>query len=259
MTKAPPPPVASSRSAVEDPCVTSVLLLSSSYTWGTGYLDHAEAEIRDVLTGVHEVLFVPWAMLHHVAYAAKARERFESMGFHLRSVHDVPEPVRAVAEAEAVFVGGGNTFRLLKALYESRVLEAVRERVASGMPYIGSSAGSIVAGPTIRTTKDMPIVQPPSFEALGLVGFQISPHFLDPDPVSRHMGETQEERISQFHEEADVPVAGLREGAMLRVTEASVVLKGGAGARLFRRGQPPIEARPVEEVGAILKAAGARP
>jgi dipeptidase E len=177
----------------------------------------------------------------------------------VRSVHETPEPARAVAEAEAVFVGGGNTFRLLKALWEFRVLDAIRERVASGMPYLGSSAGSIVAGPTIRTTKDMPIVQPPSFEALGLVEFQISPHFLDPDPASRHMGETQEERISQFHEEADVPVAGLREGAMLRVTGASVVLKGGAGARLFRRGASPLEARPVEDVGAILKAAGARP
>lgn len=238
--------------------MTRVLLLSSSYTWGTGYLDHAEAEIRDVLTGVHEVLFVPWAMFRHDAYAAKARERFETMGFHLRSVHVTPEPARAIAEAEAVFVGGGNTFRLLKALYESRVLDAIRRRVASGMPYVGSSAGSIVAGPTIRTTKDMPIVQPPSFDSLGLVGFQISPHFLDPDPASRHMGETQEERISQFHEEADIPVAGLREGAMLRVTDASVVLKGGAGARLFRRGSSPVEARPVEEVGSILRAAGAR-
>lgn len=236
--------------------MTRMLLLSSSFTWGTGYLDHAEGEIREILAGVAELLFVPWAVSDHDAYAGKARGRFEAMGLRLRSVHEAPEPVRAVEAAEALFVGGGNTFRLLKQLHERRVLDAIRRRVASGMPYVGSSAGSIVAGPTIRTTKDMPIVQPPSFASLGLVDFQISPHFLDPDPASRHMGETQEERIAQFHEESDVPVAGLREGAVLRVADGNVALKGVAGARLFRRGAPPAEARPVADVTAILTRSG---
>jgi dipeptidase E len=120
------------------------------------------------------------------------------------------------------------------------------------MPYIGSSAGSNVSCPTIKTTKDMPIVQPPSFEALGLVPFQISPHYLDPDPNSTHMGETQEERIVQFHEENATPVVGLREGAMLRVTDGSVVLKGSAGARIFRQGRPPVETTPVADVSQLL-------
>lgn len=175
------------------------------------------------------------------------------MGLAATSVHERPDPRGSAARAEAVFVGGGNTFRLLRALYDNDLLAPIRRRVADGMPFIGSSAGAIVAGPTIRTTKDMPIVQPPSFDALSLVTFQISPHFLDPDPQSTHMGETQEERIFQFHEENGAPVAGLREGAMLRVDGASVVLKGSAGARFFRKGRPPVEAAPVADVGALLE------
>jgi dipeptidase E len=230
-----------------------LLLISSSTVFGRGYLDDAEEEIRAVLDGIRTVLFVPYALHDADAYAAKGRARFGSMGIATTSLHEEPDPRRAVERAEAAFVGGGNTFRLLKALYGCDLLEPIRRRVAGGMPFIGSSAGAIVAGPTIRTTKDMPIVQPPSFESLGLVPFQISPHFLDPDPRSTHMGETQEERILQFHEESETPVAGLREGAMLRVEGASVVLKGSAGARLFRRGRPPVETTPVADVGALLE------
>ena len=232
--------------------MTRLLLISNSTLHGRGYLDHAEDEIRRALDGARTVLFVPDALHDRDAYAAKARARFLAMGFSLASVHEVPDPVKAVEEAEAVFIGGGNTFRLLKALYESGTLSPIRERVRGGMPYIGSSAGSNVAGPTIRTTKDMPIVQPPSFDALGLVPFQISPHYLDPDPKSTHMGETQEERILQFHEERDTPVAGLREGAMLRVADGSILLAGTAGARIFRRGQPPAETLPGDELGGLL-------
>lgn len=233
--------------------MTRALLISNSTLFGGGYLDHAEEEIRDVLDGIRTVLFVPYALHDVDAYAAKARARLAGMGLAAASVHEGPDPRVSAARAEAVFVGGGNTFRLLRALYDNDLLAPIRRRVADGMPFIGSSAGAIVAGPTIRTTKDMPIVQPPSFDALSLVTFQISPHFLDPDPQSTHMGETQEERIFQFHEENGAPVAGLREGAMLRVDGASVVLKGSAGARFFRRGRPPVEAAPVADVGALLE------
>ncbi len=231
---------------------TRLLLISNSTLFGRGYLDHAEEEIRDLTRGIRTVLFVPYALHDVDAYAARARGRLAGMGLAATSIHEEPDPRDSVARAEAVFVGGGNTFRLLRALYDADLLAAIRRRVADGMPFIGSSAGAIVAGPTIRTTKDMPIVQPPSFDALSLVPFQISPHFLDPDPRSTHMGETQEERILQFHEESATPVAGLREGAMLRVEGSSVVLKGSAGARLFRRGKPPVEATPVADVGAVL-------
>jgi dipeptidase E len=225
-----------------------VLLISNSTLYGSGYLDHAEAEIRSFLGTVKRVLFVPFALFDRDAYTTMARERFQKMGHNLESIHTANDPQQAVNEVEAIFVGGGNTFRLLKALYDTNVLRVIRQRVAEGMPYIGSSAGSNVAGPTIKTTKDMPIVQPPSFDALGLVPFQISPHFLDPDPNSTHMGETQEERILQFLEENDTPVAGLREGAMVRAENGSHILKGSSGARMFRKGHEPVEAKPGERL-----------
>ena len=220
-----------------------VLLISNSTLYGSGYLDHAEEEIRTFLPGVRNVLFVPYALYDRDAYAAMAQERFERMGYALDSIH-ASDPQEAVTHAEAIFVGGGNTFRLLKALYDTDVLHLIRQRVLEGLSYIGSSAGSNVAGPTIKTTKDMPIVQPPSFDALGLVPFQISPHFQDPDPNSTHMGETQEERIRQFLEENETPVFGLREGAMVRVEKGTMILKGSSGARIFRKGVEPVETLP---------------
>lgn len=221
-----------------------VLLISNSTLYGSGYLDHAEGEIRSFLRGVRSVLFIPYALYDRDTYASMAQKRFERMGFALESIHRAVDPRQAVDIAESIFIGGGNTFRLLKALYDTDVLNAIRQRVKDGMPYVGSSAGSNVAGPTIKTTKDMPIVQPPSFDALGLVPFQISPHFQDPDPNSRHMGETQEERIIQFHEENDTPVFGLREGAIVRVEKGTMILKGSSGARIFRKGVEPVETLP---------------
>jgi dipeptidase E len=219
-----------------------LLLISNSTLYGRGYLDHAEEEIRDIVGARTNVLFVPYAVHNRRAYAAKAEERLREMGLSVTSIHDVSNMQRAVGEAEVIFVGGGNTFRLLKGLHDHDLLDPIRQRVAAGVPYIGSSAGSIVACPTLKTTKDMPVVQPPSFEALGLVPFQISPHYLDPDAASTHMGETQEERIMQFLEENEAPVVGLREGSVLRVQAGTVVLKGTHTARIFRRGEQPFEA-----------------
>lgn len=229
-----------------------VLLISNSTLFGSGYLDHAESEIRDFLGAVRRIAFLPFAAYERGKYTAQARARFERMNCELMSLHDVSNPRREVESADAIFVGGGNTFRLLKGLYDFDLLEPIRRVVAEGTPYIGSSAGSIVAGPSLRTTKDMPVVEPPSFAALGLVAFQISPHYLDPDPSSKHMGETQEERILQFLEENEAPVAGLREGAMLRVEGERVTLRGSAGARLFRRGEQPVEVLPGAEVSELL-------
>ncbi|HEX3185758.1 MAG TPA: dipeptidase PepE [Pyrinomonadaceae bacterium] len=230
-----------------------ILLISNSTLFGSGYLDHAETEIRDFLGDIQRVLFVPFALYDRDAYALTARDRFKQMGYELTSVHNASDRFKAVAETQAIFIGGGNTFRLLKTLYDQSLLDPIRQRVAQGMPYIGSSAGSNVAGPTIKTTNDMPIVQPPSFDALGLVSFQINPHYLDPDPNSKHMGETREKRILEFLEENDTPVLGLREGAIARFENGSTVLKGSTGARIFRRGQQPIETLPGDQLDELLR------
>jgi dipeptidase E len=231
-----------------------ILLVSNSTIHGRGYLDHVEEEIRNLLGPARLVLFFPYALHDRDGYAAKATERFAAMGYEMKSAHAANDPQEAVAEADAIFIGGGNTFRLLKALQDLELIEPIRRRIRNGAPYIGSSAGSNVAGPTIKTTKDMPIVQPRSFDALGLVPFQISPHFQDPDPTSTHMGETQEERILQFLEENETPVLGMREGAWVRIENRSVTLRGTRGARIFRRGEEPVEAVTGDEISSLVGA-----
>ena len=223
----------------------SILLISNSTLHGSGFLDHAESEIRDFLGQVRRVLFVPFALQDRDGYATRVRDRLGLMGYGVESIHQVSDKQKAVGDAESIFIGGGNTFRLLKLLYQFDLIDLIRKRVDEGMLYMGSSAGSNVAAPTIRTTNDMPIVEPPSLDALGLVSFQINPHYLDPDPNSKHMGETREERILQFLEENETPVVGLREGAMLRIDSGTTTLKGTTGARIFRRGHEPVEVAPV--------------
>ena len=212
-----------------------LLLISNSTMHGGGYLKHCQHELADFLGAKKRVLFIPFALHDHDEYAAKARPSFEAMGHELLSAHTYDDKVKALDDADAVFIGGGNTFRLLSALARFDLLGAIRARALQGMPYVGSSAGTNVATLSIRTTNDMPITQPPSFDALQLVPFQINPHYLDPDPDSEHMGETREERILQFHEEHDAPVLGLREGCMLRVDGQRMSLRGTTAARLMQR------------------------
>jgi len=224
--------------------MSRVLLISSSRIYGSGYLDHCEATVRDFLGDAGQVLFVPFALADHAANSGRVRDRLGQMGLTVDSLHEARNPLTAVRKAKSIFIGGGNSFRLLDALYRGNLLESIRRRVEAGAPYLGSSAGSNVAGPTIKTTNDMPIIQPPSFEALGLVPFNINPHYLDPDPASTHMGETREERIREFHEVNDPVVVGLREGAMLRIEGKKAVLLGTMGARVFVKGGLPCEYPP---------------
>ena len=230
-----------------------LLLISNSTLYGGGYLDHCEEEIRDFLGEGRRVLFIPYALHDRDAYAATAIDRYRRMGYDCSSIHTAADPRQAAADADAFFTGGGNTFRLLKTLYDNDLIETIRERVAGGAPYMGSSAGTNVATWSIRTTNDMPIVQPPSFDALQLVPFNINPHYLDPDPGSKHMGETRQQRIEEFLEENDRTVVGLREGAMLRVEGDRVELRGSTGARLFRRGEEPREVLPVADLSELLR------
>jgi len=230
-----------------------LLLISNSTMHGGGFLEHCAAEIRDFLGPKKQVLFVPYALADHDAYASKAAAAFSAMGHDLVSVHTAKHSPQALESCSAVFVGGGNTFRLLTALYHYGLLAAIQQKAQAGMPYIGSSAGTNVATLSIRTTNDMPIVQPPSFQAMQLVPFQINPHYLDPDPDSKHMGETREERLRQFHEEHTTPVLGMREGCMLRVEGARAELRGTTKARLFRRGQEPEEFTPPCDLSFLLR------
>jgi dipeptidase E len=229
-----------------------LLLLSTSTVFGTEYLQHASAELADFLAETPRVLFIPYAIRDHDAYAAKARAAFERIGYGLDSLHEADAPSESLEQARAVFVGGGNTFRLLATLYGLDLVDLLRRRVREGMLYSGASAGANLACPTIKTTNDMPIVEPPTFEALGLVSFQINPHYLDPDPTSKHMGETRVTRIREFLEENDTPVVGLREGAMLRVEDEGILLKGASGARIFRRQRDDVEVRPVIAIEPLL-------
>jgi dipeptidase E len=214
-----------------------LLLISSSIVHGYGFLDHSETSIRKLLDGCRGLSFVPFAQHDHEGYTARVRERLAKLDLEVRQIHSRDD----VEAAEAIFIGGGNTFRLLKELYARELLDPIRARVRGGISYIGSSAGTNVATPTIRTTNDMPIVYPPSFDSLGLIHFQINPHYLDPDRASTHKGETREDRIREFHEENDTPVVGLREGSMLWIEDADVKLIGDYPARIFQKGREPEE------------------
>src|SRR2546430_1750197 len=214
-----------------------LLLISSSLVHGYGYLEQPEPEIKRHFAGTKRIAFVPFAAFDHAAYTAKVSARFAQMGFEI-------VPIEQLDRAEGIFVGGGNTFRLLKKLYDRNLLDPIHKRVRDGLPYIGSSAGSIVTCPTIRTTNDMPIVECKSLGAFGFIPFQLNGHYLDPDPGSTHKGETREERLREFHEENTTPVVGLREGTMLLVEDNSYKLLGLKPARVFRRGQEPIEVGP---------------
>jgi dipeptidase E len=218
-----------------------LMLLSNSTNHGRGYLDHAMPDIRAFLGPVRRLLFVPFALADRAGYAAKAAARFASEGIEVHALTEDRDGLSQLEQAEAVFVGGGNTFRLLLSLQRSGILDRLARRVRDGVPYVGASAGTNIAAPTIRTTNDMPIVEPRGFSALALLPFQINPHYLDADPKSPHMGETREERLREYLEENERPVLGLREGSWLVREGNSLKLAGEKGARLFRRDKEPEE------------------
>ena len=224
-----------------------LLLLSNSRNFGGEYLGHAAGLIKDFLgRAVEKVLFVPFAAVRvsYDDFAATVGGRFGELGYALESVHRQSDAVAAVARAQAIVVGGGNTFHLLKRLYDTGLIEAIRARARSGVPYVGWSAGANVAGLSIRTTNDMPIVQPPSLEAFGLVPFQLNPHYTD-ERIPNHAGETRAERIQEFITlHPGVPVVGLREGSTLRVEGPRLELLGEKAARVFVGGREPSEHEP---------------
>jgi dipeptidase E len=207
-------------------------------------------QVKALFGPVGRVLFVPYALGDHDLYLQKVVEKGLHAGYELDGIHRRPDPKAAVRRARAIFVGGGNTFRLLSDLYRFDLLDVIRETVRGGTPYLGISAGTNVACPTIKTTNDMPITMPPRLDALGLVPFQVNPHYFTgptfvktEDSFREHFGETRDDRIREFHEMNDAVVIGLWEGGILRVDDPEVVL-GGAPARIFRMGQEPEDVSP---------------
>lgn len=238
-----------------------LVLMSNSTNFGGGYLDHAAAAIESLFAGVKRIGFVPFAIQDQTGYHERVVNRFRDFGIEVVRIAEGVGGARAVDAIEGIFVGGGNTWRLLDKLQRAALIAPIRARVRAGMPYLGSSAGTGVAAPTIMTTNDMPIVTPESVESLGLVPFQLNCHYQDPDSASHHMGETRETRLREYHEENATPVVGLREGSWLEVDDGGaaadaarpgaatdrrlrVHLRGPHKARIFRRGAEPFEASP---------------
>jgi dipeptidase E len=234
-----------------------LLLISNSTNPGETYLDYPKKQIQAFLEkdNVKEILFVPYAAVtfSYDEYVKKVQTRFDEFGIKVRGIHREDSPVAAVESAQAIAVGGGNTFHLLKYIRQAGIVDAVREKVRNGMPYIGWSAGSNVACPTICTTNDMPVVDPGTFEAFNLIPFQINPHYLDSHPQG-HAGETREQRIEEYiAANPDKYVAGLREGCMLIYRNGKLVLEGSRPLRVFRNGQKPMELTRNDDLNFLLK------
>ncbi|MBT8399981.1 MAG: dipeptidase PepE [Rhodothermia bacterium] len=233
-----------------------LLLLSNSTNHRQPYLGHAIPLIGSFLgPDVDTVAFVPYAgvTVDYDRYANLVAEKFAAAGFSVVSVHESRDPADVVRGADAIAVGGGNTFRLIERLYEFGLRKAIREEVLAGKPYIGWSAGSNVACPTIRTTNDMPIVEPPGFDALDLVPFQINPHYLDSHP-EKHQGETREQRIMEFIElNPNTYVVGLREGSTMEVRGGKATLHGDKPCRVFVSGQEPREVGPDDNLTFLFR------
>lgn len=226
-----------------------LLIVSTSKIYGTKYMQYLLKEVQMFFMASPEVLFIPYARpggISYDAYTALPRKAFEEIGIKVKGIHEFSDPVKAIEKSKGIFVGGGNTFLLLKTLYDNKLMAPIREAVRKGTPYMGSSAGSNITGLTIGTSNDMPIVYPPSFDALQLVPFNINPHYLDPDPNTTHQGETREERINEFHYQNHQPVIGLREGGWLHLEQNVLQLKGEYKARLFERGLQTRELEPGE-------------
>ncbi len=215
-----------------------LLLASTSTVHGQKYLEYLKDDIKEFFKGVKTIVFIPYARPGGITwdeYTEVARKAFEPLGFDIRGVHEMDDAPEAIKRAEGVFTGGGNTFVLLNTLYEKGLIPQLRDRILSGMPYMGSSAGTNIAGAGIETTNDMPVLHPPSFEALHVVPFNINPHYLDPDPGSKHMGETRETRIKEFLVFNNRKVVGLREGSHLWIEGGNVELRGTLPTRIFSR------------------------
>ena len=218
----------------------NLIIASTSTLFGGEYLEYLMPELEQHFKDCATILFIPYARpggISHYDYTDRVKTAFAAIGKKVAGLHEFENPVEAIEKAEAIFTGGGNTFLLVTQLYKNKVMTLLADAVKKGTPYLGSSAGSNITGLTMQTTNDMPIVYPPDFRTLGLIPFNLNPHYIDADQQSKHMGETRETRIREFHHFNTIPVLGLREGSWLAVKGDTVTLKVNLSARLFRQGK----------------------
>jgi dipeptidase E len=231
-----------------------IIIASTSTLHNGNYLEYLFPILKNHFKNINTLLFIPYARpggITHDEYTKAASNAFEKLNIKVKGIHEFENPITAIENAEGIFTGGGNTFLLVSELYRNNVLDSIEKAVNNGTPYLGTSAGSNICGLTMGTTNDMPIIYPPSFRTFGFVSFNINPHYLDPDTSSKHMGETREMRINEFHKFNPQSVLGLREGSWLEVNGNSIKLKGNLTARLFKQNQEPIELLPETELNEL--------
>lgn len=224
-----------------------LIIASTSTLHGGSYLEYLSHSLVELYSSCHEIVFIPYARpsgISYEEYTDRVRVFFSKLNKNVKGIHEFENPTEALKSAEGIFIGGGNTFVLVNQLYKMKLMETLREVVLNSCPYLGTSAGSNICGLTMQTTNDMPIVYPPSFKTMGLVPFNINPHYLDPDLNSSHMGETRETRIKEFHTINSQPVIGLREGSWLEVMGQTIILKGELNARIFEKDHVAYEVKP---------------
>lgn len=222
----------------------NIILASTSTLFGGNYLEYLKDEIIKLYEGIDEVLFIPYARpsgISHEEYTQKAKEFFKTINIKIKGIHEYDNPKTAISEANAYFTGGGNTFLLVKSLHEQNLMQLLKENIETGKPYLGCSAGSNIGGINMKTTNDMPIVYPSSFDTMGLVPFNINPHYLDPNPNLKHNGETRETRIKEFLTQNNIKVIGLREGNWIRKIGDKISVEGSQLTRIFEYGKEPYE------------------
>ena len=233
----------------------NLIIASTSTLHGGDYLDYLLPELAKHFEKSDTIIFIPYARpggISHDEYTQKVQLAFAKINKAVKGLHEFDNPVEAINKSEGIFTGGGNTFLLVTQLYQNDVMNAIIEAINSGIPYLGSSAGSNITGISMQTTNDMPIIYPPSFKTLGAIPFNLNPHYLDADLQSKHMGETRETRIKEFHAFNDTPVLGLREGSWLDVKGTTILLKGTLTARLFKQNEIPTEIETGTDLNSVI-------
>ena len=234
--------------------IKKLIIASTSTIHGSGYLAYLLPTLKNHFANCKEVIFIPFARpsgITHDEYTAIVKKAFAAININIKGLHEFEDYHSAISTAEGIFTGGGNTFLLVKQLYDTNIIEVLQKEIEKGTPYLGTSAGSNICGVTMQNTNDMPIVYPPSFNTLAAISFNINAHYLDPDPTTTHKGETRETRIKEYHKFNNTPVVGLREGSWIAVNGNTITLEGKLDARIFEANKPPYEVKPQYDLSTL--------